>query len=276
MAKSNAVATIDNDASNTPLVLPDFMKADAGLGMEGVERSSMSLPRIALMHSTSKPVEDGLVQAGHYYHSELGDLGTEIVVIPVYGETGFTLWDPSASGGAPLARGRKNDKGVWVWEPSHTKFEVMNGKVPEIWDTKGSIAESKLTHWPKGNPPPPGKESLNYLVVLPEVGPHAFGVISFSKSAFPVGGKLRDNISFRGAGGPSFALKYRLSSTPVTAKNGKKILTPTFSFVGLNDNLDVYTACKDIHSRVRDTGLYGMAEDSDHGYGDAAVNTTEY
>ena len=275
MVKSTAVAKVEE--APAPVVLPDLMKADAGLGMEGVERSSMTLPRISLMHSTSRPVEDGLANAGDWYHKELGVLGGDIVVIPVYAETGYTLWDPNASGGAPLARGRKNDKGVWVWDPSNTKFEVMNGKVTEVWDTKGSIAESKLTHWPKGNPPPPGKESLNFLVVLPEVGPHAFGVISFSKSAFPVGGKLRDNIAFRGAGGPSFALKYRLSSTPVTAKNGKKILTPTFSFVGVNDDLDVYTACKDIHSKVRTTGLYGMTEDSDFGEGDAAVvATTEY
>jgi hypothetical protein len=274
MAKSTAVATIEE--ASTPVVLPDFMKADAGLGMEGVERSSMSMPRIALMHATSKPVEEGMAKAGDWHHNELGVLGSEIVVVPVYAETGYTLWDPNATGGAPLARGRKNDKGVWVWDPSNTKFEVMNGKVTEVWDTKGSIAESKLTHWPKGNPPPPGKESLNFLVILPEVGPHAFGIVTFSKSAFPVGGKMRDNIAFRGAGGPSFALKYRLSSTPVTAKNGKKILTPTFSFVGLNDDLDVYTACKDIHSKVRLTGLYGMAEDSDHTDGDVVVSTTEY
>jgi hypothetical protein len=275
MAKSTAVAKVEKD-DNAVVVLPDFMREDAGLGMEGVDRSSSSLPRISLMHPTSSPVTNGEAKSGNFYHKELGDLGDEIIVVPVYAETGYTLWDPSGENGAPLARGRKNDKGVWVWDPSHTKFEVMANGKKEVWDTKGSIAESKLTHWPKGNPPPPGKETLNFLFVLPDVGPHAFGVFSFSKSAFPVGGKLRDNIAFRGAGGPSFALKYKLTSTATTAKNGKKHLIPSFSFVGVNDSLDVYTGCKAIHSRVRETGLYGMAEDSDHSEGDDAVAQTEY
>lgn len=275
MAKSTAVAKVSEESM--AVVLPDFMKADAGLGMEGVDRSSMALPRISLMHPTSGPVTNGEVRSGNFYHSTLKeDLGEEIVVIPVYAETGYTLWDPSGENGAPLARGRKNDKGVWVWDPSHTKFEVMiNGK-KEVWDTKGSIAESKLTHWPKGNPPPPGKETLNYLVILPEIGPHALGVMSFSKSSFPVGTKLRDNIALRASGGPSFALKYKVAATTTTAKNGKKHLIPAFSFMGVNSDVSVYTACKELHSRVRDTGLYGMAEDSDHSEGDDAAATTEY
>ena len=274
MAKSTAVAKVEKD-ENAVVVLPDFAREDAGLGMEGVDRSSASIPRISLMHPTSVPVENGESKAGHFYHKELGDLGDEIVVVPVYAETGWTLWDPSGNG-APLARGRRNDKGIWVWDPANTKFEVMVDGKKQVWDTKGSIAESKLTHWPKGNPPPPGKETLNFLFVLPEVGPHAFGVFTFSKSAFPTGGKLRDNIAFRGAGGPSFALKYRITATSTTSKAGKKHLVPAFSFVGVNDDFELYTACKSIHSRVRDTGLYSMADDSDHGEGDDAVTTTEY
>jgi len=273
-AAKTQVAVVEE---NGALVLPDFMREDAGLGMEGVDRTSMAIPRISLMHPTSVPVGNGEAKAGNFYHTSLReDLGDEIIVVPVYTETGYALWDPSGEANAPLARGRRNEKGIWVWDPSNTQFEVMvNGK-KEIWDTKNSIAESRLTHWPKGNPPPPGKESLNFLFALPEVGTGTFGVMTFQKSAFSIGKKFMDNIRMRAQGGPSFALRYKIKSTTVTASNGKKHLAPDFSFVGINSDETAYRFCKTMHSQVAKSGLYGIAEEVDHGEGDNAVTEGDY
>jgi hypothetical protein len=274
MAKSMEMVKSTNE-DNAVMVLPDFMREDAGMGTEGVDKSSMSMPRISLMHPTSVPVTNGEAKPGNFYHTGLReDIGNEIVAIPVYVEDGFTLWDPSNDSNAPLARGRKNSKGVWVWDPSNTKFDVIDGGKKVTWDTKGSVAESKLVEWSreKGAAPPPGKKSLNFLVVMPELGPHAFGVMSFQKSAYEVGSKLFENIKLRASGGPSFALKYKVESVTTTGKNGKKFLVPKFSYVGVNDSKDMYTACREMYFGVRETGLYGMmADESDHGEGDATV-----
>lgn len=271
MAKSTAVAKVQDE--NTSLVMPDWMKEDAGLGMEGVDESRSSLPRISIAHPLSKAVADGKAKAGNFFHSQLEeDLGDSITIIPVFFESGWTLWEPNGNS-APLARGRRNDKGVWVWDPSHTKFEVINNQgKKEVWDTKGSIAESKLTHWPKGNPPPPGKESLNVLVVLPEIGPEAVGVFSFSKSSFPIGSKFKQSIALRVGRSPVWGVKFKLETTSSTNSKNQKFIVPKLTFLGFNENKDVYDACKMLHSRVVETGLYGsMAEESDHGDGDGTV-----
>ena len=271
MAKSTAVAKVEEE--NTALVMPEWMKEDAGLGMEGVDDSRSSLPRISIVHPLSKAVEEGKAKAGHFFHSQLEeDLGDSLTIIPVFFESGWTLWEPNGNS-APLARGRRNEKGVWVWDPSNTRFEVINkeGK-KEIWDTKGSIAESKLAHWPKGSPPPAAKESLNVLMVLPEIGPEAVGVFSFSKSAFPIGSKFKQSIALRVGRSPVWGVKFKLETTSTTNNKNQKFIVPKLTFAGFNDSKDVYDACKMLHSRVKDTGLYGsMAEESDHGGGDGTV-----
>lgn len=277
MAKQATKSEVAVVEETGPLALPDFMREDAGLGMEGVDKSSMAIPRLSLMHATSVPVGNGEAKAGNFYHTSLReDLGDEIIVVPVYAETGYALWDPTGEANAPLARGRRNEKGIWVWDPANTQFEVMVGGKKETWDTKSSIAESRLTHWPKGNPPPPGKESLNFLFVIPGSGSNSFGVMTFQKSAFSIGKKLKENILMRSHGGPSFALKYRIKSITVTASNGKKHLAPDFSFVGINSDETSYKFCKSMHQQVSKTGLYGVAEEVDHGEGDAATTTLDY
>lgn len=277
MAKPTTKTQVAVVEDTGALILPDFMREDAGMGMEGVTPSAMAIPRISLMHPTSTPVGNGEARAGNFYHTSLReDLGEELLVVPVYAETGYALWDPSGEANAPLARGRRNERGIWVWDPSNTQFEVMvNGK-KEVWDTKSSIAESRLTHWPKNNPPPPGKESLNFLFALPDVGSGTFGVMTFQKSAFSIGRKFMENIKMRAQGGSSFALRYKIKSTTVTASNGKKHLAPDFSFVGINSDEATYKFCKNMHSQVVKTGLYGVAEEVDHGEGNDSVGSVDY
>lgn len=268
MAK-NAIKIVEDNSNE--VAIPDFLQADVGMGMglESIDKSLLSIPRISLMHPLSKPVEDGMAKAGHYWHNILQqDLGDNIVAVPVYSEIGWTLWDPTPGAGV-LARGRRNDKGVWVWDPSDTKFEVMYNKQKVVWDTKGSIAESKLAKWDEKNPPP-AKQSINILFALPEHGPDAYGVMSFAKSAFPVGRALIQQLHAKSTL-PTFAYKFRLESTSTNSKSGQKFLVPKVIPDGMVDNKALYEACKAMYMRVRVIGLSGYSNEGEDAHDEVAV-----
>ncbi len=262
----------------TPVsTVPAFMKNDAALGRESIDNAFLTIPRISLMHATSVPVVDKLVDSGHYWHNNLQqDLGEDVQVIPVFIERGFTLWNPAKNANEVLARGRKNANGIWVWEPSNTKFKVEIDKKTVEWDTAGSISESGLAKWDDKNPPP-AKESVNILFAAPEVGPEVFGVMTFSKTAFGIGKKLVQNIHSK-AGMPVFGLRYRLSSSTATSKEGDKHLVPKWTPDGLVDDERVYESCKAMYEKIRHVGLSGagVEEDSQSAEITAADEVKEY
>jgi hypothetical protein len=264
MAKQAVAVKEDTVVANA---VPDFMKGDAGMGRESIDRSMLTTPRISLMHPTSGPVVDGLVSSGHWWHNLLQqDLGSEIIVTPIFIEKGYTLWNPDRNEGGVLARGVQRN-GIWVWEPSHTKFNVVTDpkhKTTAVWDTKGSIKESGLADWGKGDAPPVAKESTNILFAVHGAGPEVFGIVSFSKKAFPIGRKLVQAIHAK-AGVPLFGLKYSLSSTTATSKSGDRHLVPKWVPAGMVDDPAFYNACKAMYENVKDVGLGMAANDEDHG-----------
>ena len=247
--------------------VPDFMKGDAGMGRESIDPSMLTTPRISLMHPTSTPVVDGLTQSGQWWHSLLQQgLGSEITVTPIFIEKGFTLWNPSRSEGGVLARGVQRN-GIWVWEPSHTKFDVeLDPKTKQraTWDTKGSIKESGLADWGKDNSPPIAKESINILVAVHDAGPEVFGIVSFSKRALPVGRKLVQAIHAK-AGVPLFGLKYTLSSVTATSSSGDRHLAPKWVPAGMVDDPAFYNHCKVMYDRVKSVGLGLASQEEDNG-----------
>lgn len=277
----NAVAKVDK--SSDQLVVPSFLKDFAGMGVEGVDNVKDSIPSIRLMHPLSTPVVNGEARPGDYchVHNKVATvLGPEIVVVPVFSETGWTLWNPSrGENNSPLARGRRVD-GRWVWDPSHTKFEVKIGTVTEVWNTAGSIEESGLAKWKESGGvsiAPPAKESINVLFALPDMDGDLHGVMSFYKSAFAIGRRFVSTISSRSKAAPSFAQKYKIGSTMVTAKNGNKILVPTFEFTGVLDDEAQVRSYYDSYVHARDNGLYGSDQSDDTGFGgDAASAGREY
>jgi len=266
----NALKKVDENSN--VIAVPEFMQGDAGMGLDRVELSDLSPPRIALMQPLSKPVEEGLAKAGHFYHkSRNEDLGSSIVVVPIFVDMAWTLWDPTPGNGVVLARGRKNDKGVWIWDPSHTKFEVTVGRDKVVWDTKGSVAESKLAKWDDKNPPP-AKQSYEVLFALPEHGPDVFGIFSFSKSAYPVGRAFVQQLHAKSSL-PTFAYKFRLESTSTTSKAGQKFLMPKIVPDGMVEDAGAYNTFKQMYLRVKDAGLSGYSSEGDEDHGDAGVGS---
>lgn len=277
----NAVSKVEK--SSDQLVVPSFLKDFAGMGVEGVDNVKDSIPSIRLMHPLSAAVVNGEARPGDYVHIHnkvVTVLGSEIVVTPVFSETGWALWDPSQTNSTgPLARGRKVD-GRWVWDPSHTKFEVKTGNGVEIWNTAGSLEESGLTKWKgsgKDSVAPPAKESINMLFALPEMDDDLHGVMSFYKSSFPIARRMVSMILSRSKAAPSFAQKYRIGSTLVTAKNGNKHLVPTFEFIGVLDDEALVRRYYDSYVHAKENGLYGSDQSDDAGLGgDAGSEGREY
>lgn len=279
MSKSNAVAK--TETASTALATPSFLKEFAGMGLEGLDNVKTQIPRISLMHPLSSAVTNGEARPGDFCLINAGSstvIGRELVVVPIYSESGWALWDPSASGNAPLARGVKTG-GRWVWNPSHTQFEVTYNGSKTVWDTKGSIEESGLSKWVgsgKGSIAPPAKESINFLFALPDVASDAFGVMSFQKSAFPIAKNLVSLIAARAKTAPAFGQRYVMTSEMATAKNGNKHLLPKISFAGLLDDEAMVREYYQSYLHVKENGLYNnMQSDDNGGEGDRTVGKDE-
>lgn len=263
----NAVAKVEKSSGD---LVPSFLKDFVGMGVEGVDGVKEVMPSIRLMHPLSGPVVNGDARPGDYCHivnKAVTVLGQEITVVPVFSETGWTLWDPSSTNNAgPIARGVRVD-GRWVWNPSHTKFEVDTNNGVEVWNTAGSLEESGLTKWketPRGNVPPPAKESINVLLAFPELGEDMHGVMSFTKSSFPIAKRMVSMIMSRSKAAPSFAQKYKLGSALVTAKNGNKHLVPTFEFAGIVDDEALVRKYYESYTHAKANGLFNN-DQSDEG-----------
>lgn len=263
MAKQAVVVKEDTAVQQ----VPDFMKGDAGMGRESIDPSMLTTPRILLMHPTSKPVVEGLTQAGQWWHNTLNEsLGSEITITPIFIEENYTLWNPNRAEGKVLARGVKRG-GIWVWEPSYTKFDVeVDSKTKQraVWDTKGSIRESKLAEFGKNNEPPVGKQSYDFLVAVHGFDSEVYGIVSFSKRAFPVGRKMVQAIHAK-SGVPIFSLKYTLSVTSATSSSGDRHLLPKWVPAGMVDDPTFYNMCKEKYMFIKDVGLGLASQEEDNG-----------
>ena len=275
MAK-NAVKqeVVAHEMQSGELAIPSWMAGDAGMGLEGVDQSLLTIPRISLMHSTSDPVTSGLTAPGHYWHKTLQEsVGTKVIAIPVFVEKSYLLWDPAPGAREVLARGVKKGD-IWIWDPSNTTFDVIIDKkgTKAKWNTSHSIAASGLAKW-DDNTPPPAKEVINVLFALPEVGPDSFGVMSFMKSAYPIGRQLVQTLHAKSRL-PTFAYKFVLGSHTVTAKSKEKHLAPTIQPAGMVEDEVTYNACKAMCERVRATGLSGVPVEGDDAPGDGSASSS--
>lgn len=228
MAK-NEVATKKLDMNE--LAAPDFMKKYGNVGTESIDASSVETPRLVLMQALSPEVEKHGAKQGSFWHSVLElDLGASLKMVPIYAEKTAVLWRPRTEGGGILARQVGNR-----WEPSNTKFEVTQGGRAIIWDTKGSVAESRLLDWGSSIPGDPrslpaATLTVNIVFVLPERPDASPVIMSFSKTAIKPANKLLAQLKLSGK--PSFGMQFVLSSEK-TSNNKGSFFMPKFTMYGL-------------------------------------------
>jgi hypothetical protein len=211
--ESTSLAT--QGASNVPA----FMRDKAGDGKENIDRGDLVIPRVALMQSVHKEVEEGKAEAGSFYHTileeELGQDIPDLVIVHI--SKRYTLWNPRHAGGGILARA---DNGREWNEPFQNKeFEVQpdkgrkNYKVK--WNTGTKVGRDiGLGMWGTSDPAnedSPPAATLTYVLVCfimsrMDLGPF---VILLQRSAEPVGKNLLTKVKLD-ANAPLYGQVYKL------------------------------------------------------------------
>ena len=102
MAKNQNTAVAVKDENTTALstnVVLDFA-ADAGMGMEGVDKDSFAIPFIALLQGLSPQLEtvDG-ARPGLFINTITDELFKEVLVVPCAYQRRYLRWAPRSEGG---------------------------------------------------------------------------------------------------------------------------------------------------------------------------------
>lgn len=270
MAK-NAVAKKEDAPVASTTGNPDYMSKYGTAGMENIDASDVETPRVSLLQALSPEVEKFSAKQGNFWHSILEeDLGPSLDIVMVYVDKTAVLWRPRAEGGGILARQVGNR-----WEPSDTKFEVTVGGRTVIWDTKGSVAESRLLDWgssmpgdPRSNPA--ATAMINLIMYFPDRPDASPALMTFSKTALkPVQKALA---ALKIGGKPSFGLHFKLSSEKTSNTKGT-FFVPKFTVNGLSTEEE----CERFFElqKVFANRTIGVQEPEDVG-GDSNIDTNKF
>lgn len=231
MAK-NAVAKTEEPKVPTETGTPDYMKQYGTAGMENIGAEDVETPRVSLLQALSPEVEKFGAKQGNFWHSILEeDLGPSLDMVMVYVEKTAVLWRPRVEGGGILARQVGNR-----WEPSNQKFEVNVGGRTVIWDTKGSVAESRLLDWGSSMPGDPrslpaATAMINLIMYFPDRPDASPALMTFSKTALKPVQKALSVLKIGGK--PSFGMHFTLSSEKTSNTKGS-FFVPKFTINGVS------------------------------------------
>lgn len=261
--------------------LPDFMKGDAGKGVENLGQGDMEIPRLVLLQALSPQVTDGDYKAGQFYHTILEEvIGDEngLLIVPIFADIRYILWNPRHAGGGILARA---DDGIH-WNPANKEFEVKlykDRKDIGIWKTMNTVAESGLAEWgsydPKDDDSQPAATKMwTFVVILPDYPHLGPMVLTFQRGSADVGKKFSGKLAMSEA--PSFGQIFRMKSIEATNKGGDKFLTMSISREAFVSNADDYAKYKKSYEFFK-ANSYGIKdlEGADEGAPPAKSNNAD-
>lgn len=273
------VATIEQNGALA--AVPEYMKKYAGAGGENVEASKLEIPRITLLQALSKPVAEGEMKQGEFYHTVLEEsLGKEIEIVPLLFRSQYILWNPRENGGGILARA---DDGKH-WSPAQGEFKVKIDKkgTQATWKLANTVAESGLANWGTYNPTDPNSypaatELYTFLVVFPQRPDLGVAVLAMQRSQIKVARKWLTQLKLSEL--PFFGQKFILKSELTTNKQNDSFQNFKFARAGMVDEAQfkkfasLYDNFKDTVFQVKD--LEEMQEEGGDG-AEGAPDNTEY
>lgn len=180
-------------ATGNNVALPDYLKGNESTGLSDLGADDFKIPRLKLIQALNPEIREfpGEVTPGNFWHSGMNiDLGNKLNLVPLIARKRVILWRPQTDNGGGILAFSADGKS---WQTGGgTKFSVnLKGvKQPVIWDTKGSVQQSKLLDWGSSNPDDPDSapaatmsyEYLMYFIDQPELG---MAVFSCNKTALP-------------------------------------------------------------------------------------------
>lgn len=244
------------------LTVPDWMKADAGTGLEGLDSTDYEIPRLKLLQGLSAEVKErDDTRAGWFFHSAAETCFKEpFRAVPIFIDRRFILWRPLDDGGGILARA---DDGVH-WVPANAEFDVKldkkDGGQRVKWKTAKTVKESGLAEWGTLNPAdttssPAATLMLNYVLAFPDHPDIPPAVFTFQRTSIPHGKKLNSKIRVAAARMPIFGMVFQFRAFEDTNRNGQKFFNCQATADGLVEDRKLYAYYSELHTQFRVSGI---------------------
>lgn len=194
----------------------DYLDEVAGQGFEDMDSSAVSIPMLLISQQLSQVVQDGVVEAGHFYNSLTGeDLGTKLELVCCQFQKAWVEWKPNNGGFV----GRHLPGSIEVVGDNYTGMKTPDGN---------DVIETFI-----------------YLVAIP--ARPDLGLMMFSSTPGAIRYLKAWNTSMRylrlpsGRPAPMFAGIWEMEINPDTNKKGNKYFSPnkggksSIRFVGFVD-----------------------------------------
>lgn len=256
------VATVKG--ASTTLVAassPDFMRKDAGKGVENLSTSDLEIPRLVLLQSLSEEVTEGDEKAGSFYHTileeSLASKSEALKIVPIWADIRYILWRPRHEGGGILARA---DDGVH-WNPANAEFDVQPSKDSKdraTWKTADTVQASGLDKFGSSQPKDPNSQPAAvkmwcFVVVLPDhpkLGPM---VLTFQRGGAKIGANFSSKIKFAD-GAPAYGQIFEMTSKMVDTGSGD-FYQPSLTRVGYVADEAKYNAYAALYEQFKEKGV---------------------
>lgn len=245
------MATKEIAAKATNAVGPvlDF-SADAGMGMEGADKSSYAIPFITVLQGLSPQLEtvEG-AKPGKFLNTITNELYDTVMLVPCAFQRRFIRWAPRANGGG--------------YKGEFSPIDVETGKLPEVSLHDGTY----MVDVPAGSPVRDSKglplfdhlaDTRNHFcLVKSATGAWQPALISLSSTQIKKSKRLMSRIQgieLRNAEGrafnpPSFSHIYVAKAQKEENSKGSW-WGWDFDLVGPVDSADLYAAAKEFHKSV--------------------------
>lgn len=259
--KTNTKTEVATTQNAGAMAVPDFMKGQAGAGLESLNAQDIETPRIKLIQSSSPEVEEyDDAKPGVFWHTGINaSLGKSLEVVAVFFEKRALLWRPRHDGGGILAR--SNDLKTWSAPGSEfTVKPLKDNPKTVVWKipTNGSVQASGLLEWGSSipgdaNSKPAATLMYNYVLAVPDDLDIPPGVLTLQNSGSRMAKKLNQKLKLARA--PIYGIKLLMESFQESNSEGQKFYNVKFSPAGFVQNEELFLFLQSSHEALRDMGL---------------------
>lgn len=260
--------------------LPAHLQGGKKASFGNIDASDLIVPRVKLLQATSPEVEAfDSAKTGLFWHTLAEQpLGSELKFVPLVLKKELVLWAPRGDDRGILAR--SSDCINWDEGYANLKFEVkLKGvKEPVVYETKGSVAESKLDQFGSLNPQDPDSRpaaSLTYrmLFFFPDYADLSPALVINTRSSVKVAKQLISKIELKPV--DHYGQLFTMGTTDENGDEGP-YKGWKYTSAGYVEDEATYARCKELYEsfRGKDWGAPDEREDGGESTGTGGGSAT--
>ena len=201
--------------------VPDFLKGEKVLGLDGIDQADLILPRIKLMQDMSPEVQAGTHKAGELVNSLTGqNYGTKLEFVPLDKSKTRMFWQDRKDGNAVLC---SSDDGKKPKDPAAAGAIAQKLKMKDVPKV---MAECKLCPFGNWSGEEEGDERsaprctsyYNFPMLIK--GDSSPTALTMSRTKLKIGKKLLSLVALSGDNVSLFAKRYELTTVKEKSKLG--------------------------------------------------------